>query len=78
MRGVARVHEANLPVRSPQTFSLLKKLGQDWYLLLWGDLPAMVIEIITTHCNRGEIAGRGMSYELAVENRCSPPHLLSK
>lgn len=57
---------------------LLGKLGQALYLLLQGHRSVTVIAIIKAHCNRGKITGRGLSHQIAVENRCSPLHLLSK
>lgn len=57
---------------------LLGKLGQALYLLLQGHRSVTVIAIIKAHCNGGKITGRGLSHQIAVENRCSPLHLLSK
>lgn len=57
---------------------LLEKLGQALYLLLQGHRSVTVIAIIKAHCNGGKITGRGLSHQIAVENRCSSLHLLSK
>lgn len=57
---------------------LLEKLGQALYLLLQGHRSVTVIAIIKAHCNGGKITGWGLSHQIAVENRCSSLHLLSK
>lgn len=63
-----------MPVGSAQTSTLLGNLAWDWHLLLQGDVPAMVIEIMTAHGSRGEIAGRGR--RLSQQQETDVPHYI--